>query len=175
MLLAVTLTLLALVLFVVVLAATRPDAFLVERSARIRARPERIYPLLDDFRAWGSWSPWEKLDPQMQRTFGGAPRGEGASYAWDSAGKAGAGSMQITGADAPGELTIRLEFLRPFAASNVAAFRLVPDGDATRLTWSMTGRRPFMVKLMSLFLDMDELVGKDFETGLGAIKSLAEA
>jgi hypothetical protein len=154
-------------------AATRPDEFRMQRSTRVAAPPTSIIPLLDDFHAWKSWSPYEKLDPAMVRTYEGAGRGAGAVYRWEGNKKAGAGRMEITGAD-PSNVTIDLSFTRPFRARNVSAFTLEPQGDATQVTWSMSGLSPFPSKLFGVFVDMDKLVGKDFEVGLANLKSLAE-
>ena len=165
----ILLALLALLLF----AATRPGAFRVFRTASIKAPAGRIYPLIEDFHAWGAWSPYEKLDPEMRKTFEGSPRGKGAVYKWEGA-KAGAGRMEITDTEAPERVTIRLDFSKPFVAHNIAEFTLEPAGDSTNVTWAMTGRTPFMMKVMGLFFSMDRLVGKDFESGLQSLKTQAE-
>ncbi len=158
---------------VLVAAAMRPDEFSVQRSATIRAPAAKIYPLIDDFRQWPAWSPWERLDPAMKRTLSGAVSGPGAVYAWDSAGQAGAGRMEITNATAPSALSLRLDFTRPFEAHNVVDFALVPRGDETDVTWTMHGPSPFVSKLMGLFVSMDRLVGKDFEAGLANLAAAA--
>ena len=155
-------------------AATRPDTFRVQRAARIRARPEAIFPHLADFRRWEAWSPWEKMDPAMTRTHGGAERGVGAVYAWEGNKKVGKGRMEITAAAAPERLVIQLDFIAPFAASNVTEFRLDPaDGD-TVVTWTMQGKSAYMMKVMGVFMSMDRMVGKDFEAGLANLKEVAE-
>jgi uncharacterized protein YndB with AHSA1/START domain len=155
-------------------AATRPDTFTVRRSATIKAPPERIFALINDFRSWGRWSPYEKLDPELKRTYSGAPAGKGAVYEWEGNSKVGAGRMEILDAPAPQKVTIRLDFKRPFEASNTAEFTLQPQGDATAVTWAMRGPSFFIGKLMSLFVDMDKMVGKDFETGLANLKAATE-
>src|SRR6185295_4658159 len=124
-------------------AATRPAFFTVERTASIKAPPGKIFPMIEDFRRWKEWSPYEKLDPNMKRTLGGAERGAGATYAWDGDGKAGAGRMEITDAPAPVRVTIKLDFSRPIEAHNTAEFRLVPKGESTEVTWSMHGPSPY--------------------------------
>jgi hypothetical protein len=154
-------------------AASRPDSFRVERSTRITAPAQQIAPLIDDFHAWSSWSPYEKLDPAMQRTYGGAARGVGATYEWNGNSKAGAGRMEVVHADAS-RVAMKLDFTRPFRANNLAEFTLVPDGDATAVTWGMTGSSPFMSKLFGVFVNMDNLIGRDFETGLAKLKALSE-
>ena len=159
---------------VLIYAATRPDTFSVQRSLAINAPPEKIYALIGDFRKWGEWSPYEKLDPAMQRSFSGADSGQGAVYAWDSKAKAGAGRMEITQTTAPNSIVIQLDFIKPFEAHNTATFTLQGEGDATRVTWVMSGPANYFHKLMSLFLNMDQLIGKDFETGLGNLKRITE-
>jgi len=158
---------------IVVLAATRPDSFRVERSAQINAPPEKILSLVNDFHQWGAWSPYEKLDPTMKRTYAGAAVGQGAVYEWQGNSKAGQGRMQIIAA-APTRTAIQLDFIKPFEAHNIAAFTAQPQGAATRLTWSMEGSAPFMHKVVGLFLNMDRMIGGDFETGLANLKALAE-
>lgn len=156
-------------------ASTKPNTFRVARSTVIKAPPEKIYALIEDFQKWRGWSPYEKLDPAMSRTYGGPVAGLGATYAWSGDGKAGAGRMEIVRAQAPTELDIALDFTKPFEAHHKAAFVLAPEGDATRVTWSMEGASPFMFKVMSLVLDMDKMIGKDFEAGLASLKAEAEA
>jgi Polyketide cyclase / dehydrase and lipid transport len=162
-----------LVAAVLVVAAMRPNDFSVQRSATINAPPEKIQPMLVDFRQWPAWSPWEKLDPEMKRTLAGPASGPGASYAWQGSGKVGAGRMQIKDA-APSKVTIQFDFLKPFEAHNTAEFALVPRGDATEVTWLMRGPAPFVSKLMGVFVDMDTMIGKDFEAGLANLKAAAE-
>ncbi|MCU4181424.1 SRPBCC family protein [Bosea sp. BH3] len=161
----------AVVLF---LAARKPDSFQVTRSTTINAPPERIYPLIADFRAWDAWSPWEKKDPAMKRSYGGAASGPGATYAWTGDKNVGEGSMRIVEASAPGRLALKLDFLKPFEAHNDVVFALTPRGSATTVTWIMTGPTPFIGKIMHVFMDMDRMVGGDFESGLAAMKAAAE-
>jgi uncharacterized protein YndB with AHSA1/START domain len=156
------------------LAATKPDTFRVQRTATIKAPPEKIFPLISDFHRWGSWSPYEKLDPAMRRTLSGSPSGTGAVYQWEGNAKAGKGRMEITQATAPSEVGIKLDFLKPLEAHNTARFTLEPAGDATRVTWAMEGTSPFVGKVLSIFISMDRMVGKDFETGLANLKAIAE-
>lgn len=148
--------------------------FRVERSARIAAAPEKVFPLIDDLRAWSAWSPWEKLDPAMKKTFGGPARGAGATYAWEGNKKVGAGRMEITESVPSSRVAIKLDFLMPFEARNVAEFRLDADGGATVVTWSMRGPAQLFWKVMGLFMNMDKMIGKDFEAGLAAMKASAE-
>jgi len=160
---------------ILALAATKPNTFRIERSARIQAPPEGIFPLLDDFHRWPEWSPWEKLDPELRRTYGGPERGVGATYAWEGNKKVGSGRMEIVESSPHTSLRIKLDFLTPFEAHNVALFDLVPDGDHTRLVWAMEGPQPFMNKVMCVFINFDRMVGTDFEKGLAALRAIAEA
>lgn len=160
------------VALLLVYAATRPDTFRVERSLRIKAGPEAIFPLINDLHGFNTWNPYLKKDPAMKQDYGGAASGPGASYAWESS-KVGAGSMTIEAAT-PERITVRLEFLKPFKASNKAEFTLRPEGDATIVTWSMEGRANFVSKLMQLFFSMDNMVGKDFADGLASLAVLVE-
>jgi uncharacterized protein YndB with AHSA1/START domain len=172
-LIALGLIVLALVI-VLVYAATKPDAFRVQRAATIQAPPERVFPLINDFSSWRAWSPWEKKDPDLKRTYAGPASGKGAVYEWEGNKNVGQGRMEITDAAPPSRVTIRLDFLKPFEAHNTAEFTLDGRGDGTTVTWTMDGRQPFMLKVMSVFLDMDRIIGKDFEAGLANLKALAE-
>lgn len=162
------------VLAVLALAATKPDTFQVQRSISIQAPPEKIYPLIHDFHRWAEWSPWEALDAAMQRTHSGAPSGTGAVYTWDGNKAVGAGRMEVLGTEPPSRVKIKLDFLRPFEGHNTTDFTLVPQGGATRVTWTMQGPTPFVSKLMQVFVSMDSLIGKDFEAGLAKMKAVAE-
>jgi uncharacterized protein YndB with AHSA1/START domain len=159
---------------VLIYAATRPDDFSVQRSVSIKAEPAKIYPMLVDFRQWPAWSPWEKLDPTMKRTLSGAPSGPGAVYAWDGSSKVGAGRMEIKEAAPPSKVSIQLDFIKPFEGHNIADFTLVPKGEQTEVTWLMHGPAPFVSKLMGVFVDMDKMIGKDFEAGLANLKAATE-
>jgi carbon monoxide dehydrogenase subunit G len=153
-------------------ATTRPDTFRVTRQARIDAPPAKVLALITDFHRWDAWSPWEKLDPTMTRSFSGPASGVGAAYAWESTGKAGQGRMEILEAT-PSKVVIKLDFAKPFEAHNIAEFTLVPEGDSTDVTWSMHGPSPFIAKVMGLLFSMDQMVGKDFEAGLANMKTAA--
>jgi hypothetical protein len=154
------------------LVSTRPDEFRVYREITIGASREKIASLIDDFHAWTTWSPWEKLDPNMKRTYDGPQKGVGAKYAWESA-KAGAGRMEIKSVT-PQKITLDLHFDKPMKADNVVDFLLNQDGPGTRVLWSMTGKNDYMGKLFGVFMDMDKMVGGDFEKGLAAMKAEAE-
>jgi uncharacterized protein YndB with AHSA1/START domain len=159
---------------VLVFALSRPDFFRVERSASIQAPPERIYPLISDLKGWGAWSPYEKKDPAMKRTFGSVTAGKGAVYEWHGDKNVGRGRMEITAAETPSKVVIKLDFFEPFEAHNTAEFTLDGKAGATQVTWSMYGPANFLSKLMGLFFNMDKMVGTDFEAGLANLKSITE-
>lgn len=163
-----------MVVALLIVAATKPDSFHVSRSATIHAPPPAVYALVDDFHHWPSWSPWENLDPEMQRTYGGPSSGVGAFYEWDGNRKAGQGRMEIVEAVPAERLGIRLDFLRPWKSTNQVEFEMVDLGEATQVTWSMSGPNSFIGKVMSVFMSMDGLIGKDYEEGLANLKSIAE-
>lgn len=163
----------ALIALVLVLAATKPDTFRVQRATSIGAPPEKIAPFISDFHSWASWSPWEKLDPALKRTYSGPASGTGTAYAWEGNSKVGAGRMEILDAS-PSRVTIKLDFLRPFEAHNTAEFTLQPQGASTNVTWAMFGPSNFMSKVMTVFMSMDRMIGKDFEAGLANLKGVAE-
>jgi hypothetical protein len=162
-----------LVAAVLVYAATKPDVFRIQRSASIKAPPEKIAAVLGDFRGWQAWSPWEKMDPAMKRDYGGAEKGKGATYAWEGNSKVGQGRMEITDATAS-RVALDLDFLKPFEAHNKAVFTLAPKGDATEVNWAMQGPMPYISKVISVFCDMDSMIGKDFEAGLANLKTVTE-
>jgi uncharacterized protein YndB with AHSA1/START domain len=161
----------ALALFV----ASRPAAFHIERSTAIDAPPEVVFPLVNDLRAWPQWSPYEHRDPSMRRHYEGPEAGEGAIYGWDGNDDVGAGRMTITESVPNQRLAIRLEFLRPIVATNAVEFVFEPSGGTTRVTWAMDGRNGFVGKLIALLMDMDAMIGTDFDTGLASLKAAAEA
>ncbi|MEG0885565.1 MAG: SRPBCC family protein [Janthinobacterium sp.] len=155
-------------------ATTKPDTFSVQRETTIKAPPQKIAALITDFHNWQAWSPWEKLDPAMQRTFTGPGSGQGAQYAWQGNDKVGAGRMEITEAAGPERTVIKLDFLKPFESHNTTIFTLSPDGENTKVNWTMTGPSPFVSKVMTVFVSMDSMIGKDFEKGLNKLKAAAE-
>ena len=162
------------VLVVCGLALTQPDSFQVERSIAIAAPPEKVFPLVDDFHSWNAWSPWDKLDPNMQRTHSGAPRGKGAVYEWKGNDDVGQGRMEVTESTAPSEVVVDLQFISPFEARNLTRFAFAPEGAGTKVRWTMSGENSFMGKVMCVFMDMDKMIGKDFEQGLANMKAAAE-
>jgi hypothetical protein len=165
---------LAILAIILVTATMQPDRFAVKRSVTISAPPEKIAPLLADFHNWGRWSPWDKLDPNMQRTYSGAQSGKGAVYNWQGNSDVGSGRMEITGLATPNKVVIKLDFLQPFESHNVTEFTLQPQGPATAVTWNMSGPMPFVSRIMSVFVSMDKMIGKDFEKGLSQLKAEAE-
>ena len=174
MLKKIAIALAVILALILALAATRPDSFSVERRIAIKAPPEKIMALIGDFHRWASWSPWEHLDPNMQRTFSGADSGKGAVYEWQGNSDVGRGRMEITDYAAPSTAVIRLEFKEPMAVTNVTTFTLTPRGDSTDVAWTMNGPMPFVSKVMSVFMSMDTLIGRDFERGLVKLKTVAE-
>ena len=171
----VLLVLMILVVAALGFVATRPDTFHVERSASIAASSDSVFAKIDDFHHWASWSPWEKLDPQMVKTFEGPASGVGASYHWAGNNKAGEGRMTIIESDPGRKVAIKLEFLKPWKATNACVFTLTPEATGTRVTWTLDGNNDFMAKAMSAFMSMDKMVGGDFEKGLSSLKTLTEA
>jgi uncharacterized protein YndB with AHSA1/START domain len=168
-------TLALLLVLLLAFAATRPDTFRVERSVSIKAPPEKVFSYLNDFQKFGAWSPWEKLDPAMQRTFSGPPIGVGSAYAWTGNNDVGAGRMEIKSVEPNARVTIQLDFLKPFEASNTTDYILQAGTDgATTVTWAMYGPAPYVSKLMGIFVSMDAMVGKDFEQGLANLKVASE-
>jgi hypothetical protein len=163
----------ALVIALLLAAASKPREMVIERRATMRAPAETIYPMIADFRRWAEWSPYDKLDPGMTRTYGGADSGVGATYAWAGT-KAGSGRMEILDAAPPNALQIKLDFTKPMAAHNRTDFLLQPAADGTEVVWRMTGPAPFIARLMSVFIDLDRMIGKDFAAGLAAMKANAE-
>lgn len=170
----VLLILLAVVLGLVILALGKPDTFRIERSAEYNATPEALYARIADFRQWEDWSPWAKLDPACKNTYSGSASGLGAVFAWDGNKKVGAGRMEITACDPPRRVLIKLEFLRPFATTNTTEFLVEGNGSVTRVNWAMSGENKFVSKLFCVFMDMDKMVGKDFEKGLASLRTLVE-
>jgi hypothetical protein len=155
-------------------AATKPNSFRIQRSATVDAPPEKIFALVDDLPGWVSWSPFERLDPALKRTYSGPSAGVGATYGWEGNDQAGKGRMEITESSPSSKIVIKLDFDKPFEAHNIAEFTFEPKGDSTVVTWAMHGPSPYMMKVMTLFFSMDDMVGKEFETGLANLKTIAE-
>jgi Polyketide cyclase / dehydrase and lipid transport len=166
-----------LVLIVAVIAyiATRPTDSRIQRSAQINAPAEVVFSIINDLRRWGEWSPYDKRDPNMKKTFEGPSAGPGAVYTWNGNSQVGEGRLTIVESK-PGELvSMRLEFSRPFKCDNQVNFRIVPSEGGTRVSWIMDGKNNFMGKFMSLIMDMDKMVGTDFEHGLANLNTVAQA
>jgi hypothetical protein len=172
--LIVVLVLLAMLASLLGYAATRPDVFRIQRSAVIKAPAWKVFPLIDDLRAFNNWSPYETKDPGPKGTYSGADRGIGAAYAWDAR-KVGAGRMEITASQAPSSVTMRVDLVRPFKARNTAEFTLRAEADTlTIVTWAMHGPAPYLSKLMGVVFDIEGRIGKDFEAGLANLRALTE-
>ena len=162
------------IVVVLILAATKPDSFRVQRSLMIKAPPETLFALINDFHRWGTWSPWETKDPAMKRTFSGAPSGTGAVYAWDGNKNVGSGRMEILESAIPSTIVIKLDFFKPYEGHNTAEFTLSPQADATTVNWVMRGPAPFLSKVMQVFMNFDSMIGRDFEQGLANLKKATE-
>jgi uncharacterized protein YndB with AHSA1/START domain len=159
---------------VLLIALTKPNTFAVQRAISIKAPAEKIFALINDFHQWGTWSPYENKDPAMKRTYSGANSGKGAVYAWDGNKNVGSGRMEILDTSVPSKIVIKLDFFKPFEGHNTAEFTMLPQGDATNLTWVMRGPAPFMSKVMQVFMNIDKMIGKDFEVGLANLKKITE-
>jgi hypothetical protein len=155
-------------------AATKPDTFHVQRATSMKAPPEKLFPLINDLHSHVSWSPWEKMDPTMKKTLSGAANGKGAVYEWQGNSQVGTGRIEITDSTPSSKVTIKLDMFTPFEAHNVVEFTLGAAGDSTEVTWAMHGPQPYMMKVLSLFMDCDKMVGTNFETGLANMKALVE-
>jgi uncharacterized protein YndB with AHSA1/START domain len=171
---AIAIAAVVLLASVLLYAATRPDDFSVERSTTIQAPPDKVFALINDLRRWEAWSPWEKADPAIQRTYGGAASGKGATYAWAGNKEVGSGSMEIVDTVAPAKVVLKLDFTAPFEAHNMVEFRIEPHAGGVKVTHAMFGPSPFVSKLMGLVFSMDKMVGGKFEEGLANLKALAE-
>jgi uncharacterized protein YndB with AHSA1/START domain len=170
----IALVIVVLIAGILLYATTRPDTFQVQRSAAIKAPPEKVFPLINDFKRWDAWSPWEKKDPAMKRTFSATTSGKGASYGWEGNREVGKGRMEITESTPSSAVALKLEFQEPFESQSAVRFALEPKGDLTQVTWTMNGPMPYISKVITIFCDMDAMIGKDFETGLGSLKAAAE-
>jgi uncharacterized protein YndB with AHSA1/START domain len=164
----------ALIAAILLFATTKPATFSVARSIVINAPPETVQAQLTDFHKWQAWSPWEKLDPAMKRTYSGPDTGKGAVYTWEGNSAVGQGRMEITDVT-PNTVAIQLDFMAPMETSNQVAFALTPQGDSTNVHWVMSGANNYLSKVMQVFVSMDKMIGKDFESGLVDLKTAAEA
>jgi uncharacterized protein YndB with AHSA1/START domain len=163
-----------LIAALLIYAATKPDSFRIERSTTIKAPPEKVFALINDFHQWEAWSPWEKIDPALKRTYSGAPSGKGAVYEWDGNKEIGQGRMEITESTPASKVALKLDFVKPFEAHNMVDFTLATQGDSTTVTQAMYGPSPYISKLMTTFFSMEKMVGGKYEEGLANLKALAE-
>lgn len=163
----------ALIVLVLIYAATKPDLFHVERSIDIKAKPEKVFGLINDFRQWDAWTPYNK-DPAMKKTYGDKTSGSGATYAWEGNKEVGKGEIAITGSEPNSRITFDLHMITPFEGRNHVVFALKAAGDTTTVTWILEDQHTYFLKLLSVFLSMDKMIGKDFETGLAKLKIVAE-
>lgn len=164
-----------IVVVLVIVVALQPSEFRVARSTTISAPPAAVFAQVNDFHRWEAWNPWGKMDPAMKQTYEGAPSGVGAVYAWAGNNEVGEGRMTITESRPSDLIRINMEFLKPFAANSTAEFTFKPEGNQTAVTWSMTGAKNFMAKAIHLFMNMDKMIGGQFDKGLADMKRLVEA
>lgn len=162
-----------LVLFVIIVAM-QPAQYRVTRTATIPATSAVVFEHVNDLHKWDAWSPWAKLDPTMKTSFEGPPSGAGASYAWVGNSKVGEGKMSIIESTPNQSVRLKLEFIKPFASVATTEFTFKPEGDKTSVSWSMSGDKNFMSKAFCLFMNMDKMVGGDFEKGLESLKSVVQ-
>jgi len=174
MILKIILFIFIIIAIIIIYATTKPDNFRIERRISINAAPEAIFPLINNFHQWMLWSPWEKLDPALERQYSGATEGIGAIYEWKGNKNVGSGRMQIVKSDFPSNIYINLDFFEPFEAKNNAEFTLVSHDQKTEVIWVMSGKNLFISKLMSVFCNMDKMIGKNFEEGLLNLKTNIE-
>ena len=158
----------------VILIATRPAEFHVARSTKILALPAAAFHHVNELKRWEAWNPWGKLDPAMKLTYDGPEAGQGASYAWNGNSQVGEGRLTIVESKPDELVRVKLEFLRPFAATNSGEFTFKPEADGTVVTWSMDGRKNFITKAMGLVMSMDAMIGGQFEKGLADLKKAVE-
>jgi hypothetical protein len=171
----ILLGLVVIIVILLVVIALQSSTYHVERTATINAPAPVVFAQVNDFHNWNAWSPWAKLDPSMKQTFEGAPAGNGAIYTWSGNKDVGEGRMQITESHPSDLVKIKLDFLRPFAATSDTVFTFKPAGNQTTVTWGMTGDKNFIAKAFHLFVNMDKMVGGDFEKGLAQMKAIAES
>ena len=163
----------AIVVVILIVAATKPATFSIERSATINAPADTVHSFLVDFHKWGAWSPWEKYDPSMKRTYEGPSAGKGAAYAWEGNSAVGAGRMEILN-ETPSKVDIKLDFSAPMETHNNVVFMLEPQGSATHVVWNMNGNNNYLSKIMQVFVSMDSMMSGDFESGLADLKTASE-
>ena len=174
MALKILIAIVAVIVLALVFAALKPDTLRIERSTVINAPPDKVYALIADFHEWPKWAPQDREDASIRRTFSGAQSGVGAVSDWSGSGNTGKGRMEITGAEAARQVVVTVDFAKPFVAHNVNTFTLAPEGNGTRITWAMQGTNAYMMKVMSLVMNMDKMMGQHFESGLANLKAAAE-
>src|SRR5438094_9415225 len=175
MLIKILIAVAIIVVVFVVIVALQPSEFGVVRSATISAPAPALFAQVNDFHKWEAWNPWGKLDPTMKQAYEGAPAGTGAIYTWSGNNEVGEGRMTLTESRPSDLIRIKLEFFKPFAGTNIAEFTFKPEGNQTAVTWSMAGKNNFMAKAIHLFMNMDKMIGGQFETGLAQMKLIVEA
>jgi len=175
MLKTILIALAVIIVVFLIVVALQPVEYRVMRSASVSAPPAAVFPQVNDFHNWEALSPWAKLDPAMKQTYDGTPAGTGASYSWAGNSKVGEGRMTITDSRPNDLVRIKLDFIKPFASTADTEFTFKPEGDQSRVTWTMSGRKNFMTKMFGLFVSMDKMIGKDFEKGLAQMKTVVEA
>lgn len=171
----ILLILAAIVAIILVAAAFQPDEFRVTRSTTIAAAPATVFAEVNDFRRWQGWSPWEKLDPAIKRTFDGPASGVGAVYGWEGNSEVGAGRMTLTDSKPAEFIRVRLEFLKPMEAQSTSEFTFRPEGNGTAVSWTMFGKNNYLGKIMCLFMNMDKMLGGNFEEGFTNLKAITES
>jgi uncharacterized protein YndB with AHSA1/START domain len=174
MLIKIIIAIVVVVAVILIYASTKPDTFRVERSATFKATPEKVFAQINDFHNWPAWSTWERMDPNMQKTHSGAASGVGAKYAWQGNNKVGQGDMEITETIPNSKVMVNLNFLKPMEAHNIGEFTITPEGEGARLNWAMYGPAPFMTKLFGVFVNMDKMIGKDFEDSMNNLRTVVE-
>jgi uncharacterized protein YndB with AHSA1/START domain len=174
MLKLILITLVVLIAIALLMAALKPNRFRISRSVSIKAPPEKIFPLINNFHAWEAWSPWEKIDPTCKRSYSGADSGVGAIYGWSGNKDIGEGRMEITESTPSSKIVLKLDFIKPFEGHNMVKFLLEPHGDSTTVTQAMFGESKFFHKLMGMCFNMDKMVGSKYDEGLASLKAMAE-
>jgi uncharacterized protein YndB with AHSA1/START domain len=163
-----------IIVIVLVIAALKPNTIRIERSTVIHASPEKVYALIADFHKWPKWAPLDRKDATMKRAYSGQLAGVGAVSEWSGAASSGTGRAEITSVEPGRQVVVTVDFVKPFVAHNVNTFALAPEGDGTRVTWSMQGTNAFMMKVMSVAVNMDKMMGQHFDAGLANLKAAAE-
>jgi hypothetical protein len=170
----IALLVVVLITAVLIFATTKPDSFRIERQIRIQASPEKIFALIDNLHSQNTWSPWEKIDPKMKRTYSGPSAGVGAVYEWDGNKDIGQGRMEIVESVTPSRIKLKLDFIKPFEGHNLVEYTLQAQGNVTTVTQAMYGPSPYLSKVIGLFFNMDRMIGGKFEAGLSNLKVIAE-